>query len=152
MGLNYRRISTKPVIRRLVEERAKVFHYNDVYAERRSAMPKDIQRSKWCLSKDEKVRLKLEIQYIAEFIETLAEEYEKVIESECLRRCVMLEVRQSEMLCNKNRIPNSEGFTFTAIYSMDVDKERNAIKIKRINKEQKIEKVIINPEQPTQMA
>lgn len=148
MGLNYRRISTKPVIRKLVEERAKVFHNNDMCAERRSAIPKDIQRSKYCLSKEDKLRLKLEIQYIEEFIETLAEEYEKVIESECLRRCVMLEVRQSEMLSNKNRIPNSEGFTFSAIYSMDVDKERNAIKIKRINKEQKIEKLIINPEQP----
>lgn len=125
-----------------------MFYNNDICAERRSAIPKDIQRSKYCLSKEDKLRLKLEIQYIEEFIETLAEEYEKVIESECLRRCVMLEVRQSEMLSNKNRIPNSEGFTFSAIYSMDVDKERNAIKIKRINKEQKIEKLIINPEQP----
>ena len=75
------------------------------------------------------------MQYVEEFIETQAEEYETVIESECLRRCLMLEVRQSEMLCNKNKIPNSEGFTFTAIYSMDIDKERNAIKIKRTNKE-----------------
>ena len=57
MGLNYRRISTKGVIRKLVEERAQIFHCNDVKGERRSAMPKDIQRSKWCLSKEEKVHL-----------------------------------------------------------------------------------------------